>query len=138
MTRYTHTLRGQKAKAIEALPKIEITKHSQVKTGTDDVPENLTANLTKNYVKTHKNTVKSSKGGSCGHDSPKNVKSIKNNKLKDLSQPRPAGIEPATFGFEVPNTAHKRSNDKYLNPVFLRQNEVCKWLASEQIKNICF
>jgi len=51
---------------------------------------------------------------------------------------RPAGLEPATFGFEVHDVASKHSNDKYLKPVFLRQKEVNTWLTSEQIKNICF
>jgi hypothetical protein len=61
MTRYTHTLRERRAKAIEALPKNEILKQKQTKTGTDDVPENLSASFSKNSFKERQNTKKFSK-----------------------------------------------------------------------------
>jgi hypothetical protein len=51
MSRYTHILRGQTAKANESLPKIDIAKQKQVKTGTDNTQENLTSNLTRNSIK---------------------------------------------------------------------------------------
>jgi len=59
---YTHLQYGDRVKAVSRLPKIKITKQKFAKTGTADVPENLTANLTENSVKIHKNTPKSVKG----------------------------------------------------------------------------
>jgi len=98
MSRYTHTLRGQKAKAIEALPKIEINKQKQVKTGTDDVPENLTANLTENPPKIPKNPVKSSKSDFSNSKDKKDVKPYNKSTSKDNTPIRLEGFEPPTFG----------------------------------------
>lgn len=59
MGRYTHTLREQKAKAIDSMPKIEI-RQEQAKTGTMDMPENFSTNFSKNPIKIEQNRVKSS------------------------------------------------------------------------------
>jgi hypothetical protein len=101
MTRYTHTLRGQKAKAIAALPSIEIQKQKKAKTGTMDGPENLTANLTKNPVKTQNNKANSSNLGLSRNEDIEDVTSCNKGKLQNAELTRPAGLEPATFGFEV-------------------------------------
>ncbi len=94
---------SSKSKAIQIskLPRIEITKRKKVKTGTNDVPENLTANLTKNPIKIHQNTAKSSKVKIDKKTELRNITPLNNNELQGFTQPRPAGFEPATYGLEI-------------------------------------
>ncbi len=70
MNHYTHLLIEDTSKAIAKLPAIQYEK---AKTGTDDVPENLTANLTENLVKIPQNTVKSSKVTRSRNEGKENV-----------------------------------------------------------------
>ena len=117
MSRYTHTLRGQKAKAIEALPKIKNTE-KQVKTGTADVPENLTVDLTENPINSQQNTVKYSKVADCEVSNPKNVTPCNNSDLQEIKPTRPGGLEPPTFGFEVRDSIQLSYGRFLKNPCF--------------------
>lgn len=55
---YGHAQYGDLAEAIDRLPKIEIQKNEQAKTGTADVPENFSTNFSKNPIKTKQNSAK--------------------------------------------------------------------------------
>ncbi len=97
MNIYTHLQYDDKAKAINKLPNIKITKKKQLKTGTADVPEKLTGNLTGNPIKTQQNTAKYSKVEVCKNSNTK-VETLVN---KRVTKTRPAGLEPATYGLEI-------------------------------------
>jgi hypothetical protein len=79
---------------------IKILKPKQTKTGTADVPENLTANLTENPIKIHKNPAKSVKGEIVRSTSVANVKACKTISLQALTKARPTGLESANCGLE--------------------------------------
>ena len=96
---YTHLLHSDKANALAKLPKIESKK--QVKTGTADVSENLTANLTGNPIKIAQNTAKYSKVKVCKAEDVETVTPCNANSLQKVTAIRPAGLEPATYGLEI-------------------------------------
>jgi len=77
MSRYTHTLTGQEARAVESLPDFSLpNKQAQkaIATGTERVSSfNLHSE----------------------------IRNLKYSPAFCQKQPRPAGLEPATFGFEV-------------------------------------
>ncbi|MHC4297613.1 MAG: tyrosine-type recombinase/integrase [Planctomycetota bacterium] len=88
MGTYTHLQDSDKAEAISKLPPIKIRKPKQAKTGTADVPENLTANLTENPVKIRQDTSKSVKGEIVESTDAENVKLCKDNNLQNLTRIR--------------------------------------------------
>jgi len=97
---YTHLRLRDKANALDKFPTLSQTA-KQVKTGTNDLPENLTSHLTKNPVKPHKNPAKSVDGESCRKEDLKNVNPFENKGLQQVTATRPAGFEPATYGLEI-------------------------------------
>ena len=101
MGTYTHLQYSDKTDAINKMPKVQITKKKQAKTGTANVPENFSTNFSKNPVKIHKNIVKSSKVKVCKTKDLKTATPCKTNKLQALTTTRPAGLEPATYGLEI-------------------------------------
>jgi len=101
MGTYTHLQDSDKAEAISKLPPIKILKPKQAKTGTADVPENLTANLTENPVKINKDPAQSIKGESLEKTAIENVKLCKRSNLGDLTTKRPASPEPPTNGLLI-------------------------------------
>jgi hypothetical protein len=66
-----------------------------------DIPENHHENLSVNPVKIGRDPAKSSNGAIVKRSDIENVKLCKSNDLQDLSAPRPAGLEPATYGLEI-------------------------------------
>ncbi len=101
MNLYTHLTIQDKARAINKLPPIVIKHPKQVKTGTCDVPENLTANLTGNPVKIQQNTPKSSKHDKLSVIGEENVNPCKTSMLQQNEEVGRGGLEPPTHGFSV-------------------------------------
>jgi len=91
---------SDKAKAFSMLSKIEIQKQRQAKTGTADVPENLTTNLTENYVKIPQNTARYVKPKELPKEEKENVTPCKTKTLQKVTAIRPKGLEPLTYGLE--------------------------------------
>ena len=97
---YTHLQLHDLAKAVEKIPSLRPEQIKQVKTGTMDVPENLTADLTKNLATESHNTSKSGKGENCISMVSENVKPCKANGLTKKSKMRVLGLEPKTYGLK--------------------------------------
>ncbi|MHC4539736.1 MAG: tyrosine-type recombinase/integrase [Planctomycetota bacterium] len=101
MGTYTHLQDSDKADAVSKVPPFKILKPKRAKTGTADVPENLTANLTEDRVKIRKDPVKSVKGEVVERTAVEDVRTCKRSNLEHLTTTRPAGREPATDGLPV-------------------------------------
>jgi hypothetical protein len=126
MSRYTHVLRGQESDAVENLPDLSFTDASErnVATGTDGkatdtdsrTEQPLTPQWTPEWTPTafsgkHRLTSignETSKSGAVGVSSKTGQQKTLDTKSDSLSptvadedETRPAGLEPATFGFEV-------------------------------------
>ena len=98
MSLYTHTLRGQEAKAVENLPDLSLpTKESQSATGTDDQP-----------VGTYKKLTKKS-SFDC-----KSMSSIDSSQVQELSdtEQNSGGIKPLQMGDLGTKTDRLSSSDK--------------------------
>ncbi len=123
MSRYTHTYRGQESEAVEGLPDFSLPGQRGQKalaTGTDGKPVNaiqngsdqLTPKLTPTAFSgydpsatvgmTQGNTGEILRSHKCSNRGQLDNKSdrLSANDI-DENQARPAGLEPATFGFEV-------------------------------------
>jgi len=104
MSRYTHTVHGQLARAVESLPDLACppNSESQVRTGTDDRPISRSAICSAKSMSEHcidlrrltKRSLKTSKGQYQAR-SPEETISGQN---RDSDESRPAGLEPATSG----------------------------------------
>ena len=95
---YDHLRLSDKAKAVCKLPEIEINKQQLAKTGTNDMPENLTSNLTQNSNKPCKNTARSSKPVDASDTGVNAITPSKTNNLQRVTASRPGGLEPPTYG----------------------------------------
>jgi len=98
---YTHINLEDKAKAVNKLPEIIITREKQAKTGTADVPENFSTNFSGNAVKTRKDSVKSSEGEICLNETKNNITSCSTTDLQKVLAMRPRGFEPLAYGLEI-------------------------------------
>jgi hypothetical protein len=94
MSRYTHTLREQQAKTIESLQKIDIGWQRQVRTGTTDIPENLS----ENPIKIRINPIKFSTEEICKAKDENNINPYKSSISQENSSLRPARFELTTPG----------------------------------------
>jgi integrase len=115
MNYYTHTLRGQEAQAIASLPDLLAPgKEAQQATGTDGRDEILRKSCFPGGQSVQQRTIT---------DRPTNEGTSET----PLST-RPAGLEPATFGFEVRDNQHSRGKkdgfSKNLAPSFFSDSEI--------------
>jgi len=143
MSRYTHVLRGQESEAVSKLPDLSLPsgKRKNAATGTDNQQINAVQNNRENLTPQLTPKLTPTAYSECNHSAtignvhvqkgemPSVRKTLHNEKLgskNDCMSPhvnreketRPAGLEPATFGFEVRDSiqlSYGRKNLYYSN-----------------------